>query len=211
MMRNNLARPIAITALALWLCQPAVAQQKYDGSAARVSLYCLNSSNNAVPLFNSSGVWQCAGTAVPVTGTFTPSGTQDVNVKQWAGGALGAMANYGTSPGAVLVPGVNAFVTNPTPTTPPTSCSGTITSGGTAQSIIAAGTVHGFQLQNLSTDPLAFSWTTTTPVVLTNWTLNAGTATTAGGSYNSPLGLGITTAVYIIGATTGDKFSCAWW
>lgn len=30
----------------------------------------------------------------------------------WAGSTLGAMANYGTSPGAVLVPGVNAFVTN---------------------------------------------------------------------------------------------------
>lgn len=30
----------------------------------------------------------------------------------WAGGTLGAMANYGTSPGAVLVPGVNAFITN---------------------------------------------------------------------------------------------------
>lgn len=30
----------------------------------------------------------------------------------WAGGTLGAMANYGTSPGAVLAPGVNAFVTN---------------------------------------------------------------------------------------------------
>lgn len=34
------------------------------------------------------------------------------NTTQWASGALGAMANYGTSPGAVLVPGVNAFVTN---------------------------------------------------------------------------------------------------
>ena len=32
----------------------------------------------------------------------------------WAGGTLGAMATYGTSPGAVLVPGVNAFVTNTT-------------------------------------------------------------------------------------------------
>jgi hypothetical protein len=30
----------------------------------------------------------------------------------WAGGTLGAMAAYGTSPGAVNVPGVNAFVTN---------------------------------------------------------------------------------------------------
>lgn len=34
------------------------------------------------------------------------------NTAEWAGSALGAMANYGTSPGAVLVPGVNAFVTN---------------------------------------------------------------------------------------------------
>lgn len=34
------------------------------------------------------------------------------NITQWASGVLGAMANYGTSPGAVLVPGVNAFVTS---------------------------------------------------------------------------------------------------
>ena len=34
-----------------------------------------------------------------------------VGVPSWAGGTLGAMANYGTSPGAVLVPGVNASVT----------------------------------------------------------------------------------------------------
>lgn len=47
----------------------------------------------------------CAGT------TGTPC---FVNVQNWGAGgsALGAMANYGTSPGAVLVPGVNAFVTN---------------------------------------------------------------------------------------------------
>jgi hypothetical protein len=33
-------------------------------------------------------------------------------ITTWGGGTLGAMANYGTSPGAVLVPGVNAFITN---------------------------------------------------------------------------------------------------
>lgn len=33
------------------------------------------------------------------------------SVTTWGGGALGAMANYGTSPGAVLVPGVNASIT----------------------------------------------------------------------------------------------------
>ena len=37
------------------------------------------------------------------------------SITTWGGGTLGAMANYGTSPGAVLVPGVNAFITN-TPT-----------------------------------------------------------------------------------------------
>jgi hypothetical protein len=35
-------------------------------------------------------------------------------VNSWASGTLGAMANYGTSPGAVLVPSVNAYVTNAT-------------------------------------------------------------------------------------------------
>lgn len=47
----------------------------------------------------------CAGT------TGTPC---IVNVQNWGSGAvaLGAPSNYGTSPGAVMVPGVNAFVTN---------------------------------------------------------------------------------------------------
>lgn len=40
-----------------------------------------------------------------------------VGVNTWAAGVLGAMANYGTSPGAVLVPGVNAFITNTVPVT----------------------------------------------------------------------------------------------
>ena len=41
-------------------------------------------------------------------------GFVSATVTNWGSGSntLGAMANYGTSPGAVLVPGVNAFVTN---------------------------------------------------------------------------------------------------
>jgi len=42
-------------------------------------------------------------------------------VQTWAGQTLGAPSAYGTSPGAVLVPGVNAFITN----TPAVSQSGT--------------------------------------------------------------------------------------
>lgn len=58
-----------------------------------------------------------AGTEVGTAGAALrtdPTGTttQPVSVATWAGGTLGAMANYGTSPGAVLVPGVNAYVTN---------------------------------------------------------------------------------------------------
>lgn len=45
----------------------------------------------------------------------TGSTTAVTGFTSWAAGTLGAMANYGTSPGAVLVPGVNAFVTNATP------------------------------------------------------------------------------------------------
>jgi hypothetical protein len=49
------------------------------------------------------------------TATFTPSGTQNVNVTEWDTTTLGAPSAYGTSPGAVNVIGVNAFITN-TPT-----------------------------------------------------------------------------------------------
>lgn len=44
-------------------------------------------------------------------------GQQLVDVNYYAGTALGAPSNYGTSPGAVEVMGVNAFVTNTVPTT----------------------------------------------------------------------------------------------
>ena len=39
------------------------------------------------------------------------------NIAQWASASLGAPSNYGTSPGAVTVPGVNAFITNSVPVT----------------------------------------------------------------------------------------------
>lgn len=53
----------------------------------------------------------------------------------WAGGTLGAMANYGTSPGAVLVPGVNSFITNIPHVVCDSGCSG---SGGTSSSFGSA-------------------------------------------------------------------------
>lgn len=58
------------------------------------------------------------------------------SITRWATGVLGAMANYGTSPGAVLVPGVNAFITNTVPVTP--AGLGTFTSGQQAVTNSAA-------------------------------------------------------------------------
>lgn len=56
------------------------------------------------------------GTSFNMSVVTAPTGANDCQsntaIPTWAGGTLGAMANYGTSPGAVLVPGVNAFVTN---------------------------------------------------------------------------------------------------
>ncbi len=46
--------------------------------------------------------------------SIVPSATAvfPASIGTWAAGTLGAMANYGTSPGAVLVPGVNSYCTN---------------------------------------------------------------------------------------------------
>jgi len=56
------------------------------------------------------------GTSFNMSVVTAPTGANDcqsnVAIPTWAGGTLGAMAAYGTSPGAVLVPGVNAFITN---------------------------------------------------------------------------------------------------
>jgi hypothetical protein len=58
--------------------------------------------------------FQAGGSIGNTTIAVTNAGTFAVQapITSWAGGTLGSMANYGTSPGAVLVPGVNAYVTN---------------------------------------------------------------------------------------------------
>lgn len=80
----------------------------------------------------------------PVAWGSTPSGvvlSANVNcvagcssssaITGWAGGTLGAMSNYGTSPGAVLTPGVNAFVTN-------TNANGSAVSASSSPVVIAS-------------------------------------------------------------------------
>lgn len=52
-----------------------------------------------------------------VSSTFSPSGTQDVNVKQWNATALGVPTAYGTAPTTGNYIGVNSFITSAIPGT----------------------------------------------------------------------------------------------
>lgn len=97
-----------------------------------------------------------AGAAAGCTGT---TGTPCVtNVQNWGAGSgvLGAIANYGTSPGAVLVPGVNAFITN-TPTVSlsaeTTKVIGTVNQGTSPWVISGAVTIAAAPLQPLGITP----------------------------------------------------------
>lgn len=102
---------------------------------------------------------------------------------------------------------------NGAPNATPTNCSGTITSGGTAQNAFTAGaTKHGFTIMNLSTENMWVSFTTTAAAdTVASYMLNPAATGVAGGSYSTPFGFGMNTALSVIGATTGNKFSCTWW
>jgi hypothetical protein len=90
------------------------------------------------------------------------------SITGWGGGTLGAMANYGTSPGAVLVPGVNAFVTNTnangrataansSPVVPVAAAStaGAIVPNNTTAVVVkgSAGTLFGAQIYGIGAAP----------------------------------------------------------
>lgn len=102
----------------------------------------------------------------------------------------------------------------------PGNCSGSITTGGTAQNITGLGTatIHGFTIMNIDTghsdEPLWISFTTTAAALTSaSFPLAAPTATTfvGAGSYTTPPGFGSNHAVSIIGATTGHIWSCTSW
>ena len=95
-----------------------------------------------------------------------------------------------------------------------TDCSGTITAGGTGQTLLSTSSTRlGFFVQNLSTDKLCISFAGTAVCDATgSYSLSpavAGATGTAGGSFLSPTGY--RGAVSIVGATNGDKFSCTAW
>src|SRR5271163_4261427 len=65
----------------------------------------------------SSSPTQTSLVTLSGSSTVSISGTSAVNLSQLNAVALGSPSNYGTSPGAVAVQGVNAFITNTVPVT----------------------------------------------------------------------------------------------
>lgn len=125
---------------------------------------------------------------------------------------LGGSLVSGSNP----LPVTGTFSTSGAVNVTPTDCSGSITTGGTAQNAFTAGaTKHGFTILNFdTTEPLWISFTgTATAATVASYPLQAATATTfaGAGSFATPAGFGMNTALSVVAATTGHKFSCTWW
>lgn len=146
-----------------------------------------------------------ANPPVLIGGTANATGTGTVQVaKVSAAGALTVDGSATTQP-------VNGAI-NVTPT----DCSGTVTTGGTAQNAFTASiTRHGFTIVNLdTTEPLWISFTGTAAAnTIASYPISAATPTTfaSAGSFTSPIGFGVSTALSVVAATTGHKWSCTTW
>lgn len=92
-------------------------------------------------------------------------------------------------------------------------CSGTITAGGTAQTIFTSSNVRGVMLMNNSANLMCIAINGAAATIAgTNcgsgsWSLQPGSSTLAGGSFTNPDNIKIST-VSIISASTSDRFSC---
>lgn len=98
----------------------------------------------------------------------------------------------------------------------PTDCSGTITTGGTAQNAHSASfTLRGMTLANIDTSEVLWYSITGTAAAggLGSFPLAPATATTFVGlaTFTTPFGLGYNTALSVVAATTAHKFSCTRW
>lgn len=96
---------------------------------------------------------------------------------------------------------------------PSINCSGTMLVGGTAQNAFGiSGTRRGFVVTNLSTNPMWISVVGTAAIGTEGSALlAAGSATIQGGSFASPAGMGVSTALSVVSATNGDKYTCWQW
>jgi hypothetical protein len=184
----------------------------------------------------TSGVWANIKTSVLPTGASTSANqTSQITQETAINTVLGLQADSvcGSATGSCTTQALLKFLNNAVtssipagtntignvngaPNLTPTDCSGAITTGGTAQNAFSAGaTKHGFTIVNIDTsEPLWISFTTTAAAsTAASYPLQAATATTfaSPGSFTTPMGFGINTALSVIAVTTGHKFSCTWW
>lgn len=82
---------------------------QYTKVGGAVNIACINQNGDAV---SNKVVLQGGAGLATGWGGGGGGGSGSSAITSWGGGTLGAMANYGTTPGAVLVPGMNAFITN---------------------------------------------------------------------------------------------------
>jgi len=136
-----------------------------------------------------------ASTAFNMSLATVPDGNcgSNMSIPTWAGGTLGAMANYGTSPGAVLVPGVNAYVTNSNP-------NGQATAANSAAVVLPAAQV--------TTDPCSLGNKTNVPFT-TNGTASVQLVALSGSTtiYVCSLSF-VAAAATTIAFTTGTGTAC---
>jgi hypothetical protein len=196
---GGLTRPIQATAIGTAPIIAALGIQGAGTTAAPVAIDTPTSGNNLYAAVNAGT--GTPGSAAPSQGVMV-GGTDGTNFR-----AIGVDAGLNQK---------TATAANVTLT----DCSGTITTGGTAQPAIAAQTtLHGFTIANTdasagSGEPIWISFTTTAAAsTAASYPIAPPTATTfAGmGSYTTPPGFGTNHAVSIVAATTSHKFSCTWW
>lgn len=223
-------RLLSIIAAALLLCCASTARA--DPAQAIVTSSC-----GTAPLGPYS--YTTLGALVPLvvdeTGTLcTPSGGSGANVNiTGLNGTAPSTSNplfvapgsgqtFPVSASALPLPTGAATAANQAPSAnvTATDCSGTISSGGTAQNAFTAQTtLHGFTIANIdptsgSGEPLWISFTTTAAASTAgSYPLAAPTATTFASlsSFTTPPGFGLNHALSVIATTTGHKFSCTWW
>lgn len=115
---------VVLTAGGLYAQQPVLATQAGNWTTRIVGNVggVLDAVQGATAPANVLVVGGTFNTSLPTIGNGDSSqfqidakGQMFADVNYWAGTSLGAPSAYGTSPGAVNVPGVNAFITNTVP------------------------------------------------------------------------------------------------
>lgn len=117
-------------------------------------------------------------------------------MRKWISAALAAIVLFGAG---------SAFATD---------CSGTITTGGTAQTIFTSGNVRKLMLMNNSANLMCMAISGLSATIAgTNcgagsYTLQPGSGTLAGGSFYADANGPAISIVSIISSGTGDRYSC---